>query len=112
MKMKHLLLEVYCDCNTNNEENNPKYCANGVGWPGSHCFENSCKFLSYTNCSNEIAYAGDIGVVEKLDHFIGFGGDMTPEPYDKDQEKDLKDKWKEICVRKISEAYEEYMKYK
>lgn len=112
MKIKHLLLEVYCDCNSNNGDTEPNFCANGAGWPGSHCFENNCRFLSYTNCSNEIAYAGDTGVVEKLEHFIGFGGEMLPEPYDENQEKKLIDKWRDICILKISEAYEDFMKYK
>ena len=105
MKMKHLLLEVYCDCK---DETKPLYCTHGIGWPGSHCFENNCKYLSYTNCPNEIAYAGTTGVVEKIEHFIGFGGDMYPENCDEESERFLIQKWQEICEEKIAEAYKQF----
>lgn len=107
--MKHLLLEVYCDCESCNE---PSFCSHGANNPGSHCFENNCKFLSYTNCPNEISYSGDSGIVESVEDYVGFGGDMLPEPYNEENKKMLIKKWKEICISKISQAYNEYMKLK
>jgi hypothetical protein len=68
--------------------------------------------LSYTYCPNEIAYAGETGVVESLDDFIGFGGEMEPDSNETLERNILITKWKDICIKKISEAYDEYMTFK
>lgn len=112
MGMKHLLLEVYCDCGISKGGIKPVYCLNGLNNPGSHCFANGCEFLSYTNATNEIAYAGINGLVERVDDFIGFGGEMEPEVNDEEGRKLLISKWRDICKNKIDEAYDEYMNIK
>lgn len=112
MIMKHLILEVYCDCQLENGDKLPYYCLNGINNPGSHCFENACKFLSYTDCPHEIAYSGELGIVESSENFIGFGGEMEPESNDISERNVLLSKWNDICVKKISEAYDEYMQFK
>lgn len=106
MKYSHLMLEVYCDYNKNEKTLN--FCINGVYNPTAKCFENSCKFLSYTDCENEIAYIGSKGLSE---YDIGFGGAMNPEIDENftENEKQLIEIWKSICKNKIDEAYREYM---
>lgn len=115
MGFTHLLMEVYCDCNKKNSDK-PKFCLNGINRPGPHCFENNCKFLSYTECENEIAYVGQKSIVESWEHCVGFGGEMEPDSNSNsndDQERGvLINKWKEICIKKISEAFDEYMMLK
>lgn len=112
MGIKHLLLEVYCDCEVSKGQTKPTYCLNGLNNPGSHCFENECKFLSYTNAQNEIAYVGINGLVDQFDDCVGFGGEMEPELNDAELRKRLVSKWKNICKNKIDEAYDEYMNIK
>ncbi len=111
--MKHLLLEVYCDCEDNDK---PPYCLYGIGFQGIHCFDNKCKFLSYTYCPNEIAYSNEIGLIENEENFIGFGGEMDSSYCDNSKytkhRKLLINQWKCICNKKISEAYNEFMKIK
>ena len=109
MNMKHLLLEVYCDCS---QKEKPAYCLKVGGEIGIHCFSNQCKNLSYTYADHEIAYASDFGVVEQLNDWIGFGGDMEPENLDETKRNELICEWKNICKKKIKEAYKEYMEIK
>ena len=108
MKMKHVLLEIYCNCNTESENEKP-ICCNGIG---NGCMENNCKYLSYTNCPYEIAFAGCTGVIESFDDCIGFGGEMEPETNNSSEREMLLKEWKSICKKKIDEAYDEYMKFK
>lgn len=108
MGMKHVLLEVYCDCILEEGNIQPSYCLNGVNNPGSYCFANECQFMSYCDSTNEIAYVDANGYVED-DAWIGFGGDMEPESNDENERSILIGKWKELCKKKINEAYEEYM---
>ncbi|URZ05407.1 hypothetical protein [Clostridium felsineum] len=106
MIMKHVLLEMYCKCNTEKEK--PNYC----DVIGHNCIHHNCKYLSTTCCPNEIAFAGSTGVVESFDDCIGFGGEMEPETLDSSEYGVLLSKWKEICKKKIDEAYDEYMEFK
>ena len=103
MKMQHLLVEGYCD-GKKKEENNP--CKNTLEL-GVHCFE--CPYFSYMNAPNEIALSNDSGLVECQEDFIGFGGDMEPE--DLQKREDYISVWKNICRKKINEAYDEYIRY-
>ena len=83
MKIKHLLIECFCNYDYKNKK---------------------------TKCPNEIAYTNENGVVEKETDFIGFGNEMEENCiYDKNI---LIKKWTEICREKINEAYEEYMNNK
>lgn len=110
MGIKHLLLEVYCDCKIEKGHLQPSFCILGANRPGAHCFENVCEFLSYSNCMNEIAYVGEQGIVEKLDDFIAFGVEMEEICNGDIERKRCLKRWREICLKKIAEAYEEYMK--
>ena len=102
MKMKHLLLEGYCSCDIPNQ-NNPCYMTSkGIG---IHCLE--CEKFSYTKCPHEIAYSNEDGVIENVDDFIGFGGEMDVD--DKEQRQKWITEWGNICRAKISDAYDEYM---
>ncbi|UHA73723.1 hypothetical protein [Paenibacillus sp. 481] len=107
MKMRHVLLEVYCENNTTEP---PLCCNEGLGKPGYHCLAGNCPNVSYTQAPFELAYAGEYGVVPDPDARVGFGGDMFP--IDKDEEKEVKFKelWERICRQKIQEAHDEYMK--
>ncbi|SHH36929.1 hypothetical protein [Tepidibacter thalassicus] len=107
----HVMLEVYCAYDYKKYKNNhmPSFCKKGIGKPGYHCFENECEFISYTNVSHQISYVGELSEV-KTD--IGFGGEMEPTNYDKEQRKKLLAIWENICKNKIKEAYDEYMKVK
>lgn len=71
--------------------------------------------MSYTYYPNEIDYSGKMGLIQGVDDFISFGGEMDVK-IDSDgyeiYRKQLLKKWEEICKSKISEAYDEYMKFK
>lgn len=108
MKMKHVLLEIYCDYDEENE-NEKTICCNVIG---NSCMESNCKYLSYTICPYEIAFTGSTGVVESFDECIGFGGKMEPETNDSSEREILLKEWKSICKKKIDEAYDEYMEFK
>lgn len=65
-----------------------------------------CAKFSYVESPNEIALSNDKGVVENLEDFISFGGDM--EPSNEEERAVCLVLWKKICQEKISEAYLEY----
>lgn len=106
MKMKHVVLEMYCFIE--NENNKPRFCE-GIG---HMCIQNSCEHMGSTYCPNEIAYANDKGIVEAINHWIGFGGDMESDDDNIEERAILLDEWKRISIQKIDEAYDEYMKFK
>lgn len=101
MRMKHLLIEGYCD-ETKAKKNN--VCQNTFNI-GIHCLQ--CSHFSYSKCPNEIAVSNNKGVIEGQEDFIGFGGDMEPE--DLDKRADYISIWQNICRKKINEAYDEYI---
>ncbi|KWX81028.1 hypothetical protein JI735_02110 [Paenibacillus sonchi] len=107
MKLRHVLIEVYCENNTSQP---PLCCKDGIGNPGYHCLSENCPNVSYTYAPHELAYAGEFGVVPDSKAWIGFGGDMFPVDKDENKEAELKELWERICRQKIQEAYEEYMK--
>ncbi|MEJ8303112.1 hypothetical protein [Saccharibacillus sacchari] len=106
MKLRHVLLEVYCE---NNTFDVPLCCANGIDSPGYHCLSENCPNVSYTYAPYELAYTGEFGVVPDSESWVGFGGDMFPDDNNETKEAELKKIWEAICKRKIKEAYEEYM---
>lgn len=71
--------------------------------------------MSYTYCPNEIAYSGNTGLIQGVDDYISFGGEMDAK-IDSDgyefNRNQLLIKWEDICKSKISEAYDEYLKFK
>lgn len=107
MKLKHVLLEVFCESNTSKA---PICCKDGIGNPGYHCIAENCPNVSYTYAPHELAYSGEFGVVPDSDAWIGFGGDMLPTNIDEKEEIRLKELWESICREKIQDAYKEYMK--
>lgn len=98
MHYKHIVLEVYC----NKDKGQCSLFPSGVN---HRCFDNNCKEIKFTPCSNEIAYTDENGIASA---WVGFGGDMDHSQND-NQRRELTDKWKSICERKIDESYEQYM---
>ncbi len=111
MGYKHLLLEVYCGFDNCKDKgfDEPSFCKHGVNNPGYHCFDNDCKFKSYTQCPNEFAYVGEFGEVIDENSYIGFGGEMDLTNDNDYSRRKMLDLWETICKKKINEAYEEYM---
>ncbi|MFD2382167.1 hypothetical protein ACFSWD_13995 [Paenibacillus xanthanilyticus] len=93
---------------TEEKEPVPAFCEYGIKRPGYHCLGNECQFAGHVPAPNEIAYAHENGEVGH-DCWIGFGGDMEPEPYNEQLVAKLKDTWQKVCKEKVEEAYEEYM---
>lgn len=112
MLYTHVILEIFCMYGMDEEneyEAPPHYCKYGVSNPGYHCLENSCKYNTFTEAPNEIAFAGEKGVVPGFEAWVGFGGDMEPKEFSEEEICKLKKLWEEICRKKINEAYKEYM---
>lgn len=111
MGYNHVLLEVYCgfDYREDKMHKKPEFCKYGIDHPGYHCFENKCLFNSYTQCSNQFAYAGEFGEIMDGSSYVGFGGEMEPHDNDEWKRKKLLELWETICKKKIDEAYDEYM---
>ncbi|TYP73230.1 hypothetical protein [Paenibacillus methanolicus] len=86
----------------------PAFCKYGVKKPGYHCLGHDCPFAGHAPAPNEIAYSHENGEVGH-DSWIGFGGDMAPEPYHEQLVTELKDTWQQVCKEKVEEAYEAYM---
>lgn len=105
MEMKHVLLEMYC---IKEEQEKPTHCK-GIG---EMCIHNRCEYLACTYCPNEIAYTNELGIVESFDNCIGYGGEMEPKDCNPDRKALMLNQWKNICKKKIDEAYEDYMKLK
>ena len=100
MKIKHMLVEGFCD----GKEGEKSVPCEGKLDLGIHCF--GCPLFSYAQCPNEFAVSGNDGGVDRGD-FIGFGGDM--EPISIVERDKYIDKWIKICKKKLDEAYNEYM---
>lgn len=99
MKMKHIIIEGFCD-----EKSNTTMCPCKETFElGIHCI--GCPNFSYTHCPNEIAISNEKGIVED---FIGFGGEM--EPMEKERTNEYIALWKTISKDKINEAYDKFMK--
>ncbi len=93
--INHVLLEVFCrkDCQAPGERC-PDYCPSQGAWAGYPCLFHGCKYVDFTSCENTLCYIGP-------DSDEVYGISMG-------EEENL-DSWKEIAVRKIDEAYDEYM---
>ena len=101
MRMKHLLIEGFCN---GRKTDTGCPCKGKLEW-GVHCIK--CSKFSYTYCPDEIALSDANGVVER---WICFGGDMEPDDWNK-REKYIAI-WNRICKKNIKEAYDEFMKRK
>ncbi|MCR2806844.1 hypothetical protein [Paenibacillus soyae] len=87
----------------------PFFCKYGVSKPGYHWLSEKCGFSGHAPAPLEIAYSGENGEVSP-DAWIGFGGDMDPNPYNDKMVSELKETWRNLCKKKVNEAYQEYMK--
>ena len=65
MKMKHMIIEGYCEGYDNYNSVLP--CNNSF-LMGIECFK--CSLFSYTFCENEIAYSNNYGIVEKGEEIL------------------------------------------
>lgn len=99
MRMKHMLLEGFCDFEVPGSE---YPCVHVQGKMGLHCV--GCKAFSYTSAPNELALSNDMSVIETIDDFIAADVDI----YDDSIRRKHIDKWNEICRIKIRESIEEY----
>lgn len=63
--------------------------------------------MAFTDAPYEITYADKMGEINVDNEFecIGFGGDMEPENISEEERQQLTLAWKNICVKKIREAY-------
>lgn len=99
MRMKHILLEGYCNFDI---PNNSYPCNSKKGKMGLHCI--GCEQFSYTEAPNELALSNKDSVIEKLDDFIA--------PEFEIEYKGCIKRWNKICRVKIQEAYDEFIKMK
>ena len=106
--MNQILLELFCMKKTDKciDAPLPSFCQNNTDIPSYHCLANGCKYVDFTTCENTLCYVGNCSDVE---YGISFGGEMVQKS---DCENLLKEKWKSISVRKIDEAYDEYLNMK
>lgn len=105
------MLEVHCIYGLENDSTIPQYCKYGIKIPGYHCVINKCDYVGYSYAPHEIAYANEKGEVDIGDDssWVAFGGDMEPENLTENEILECKKMWREICRKKINEAYEDYM---
>lgn len=99
---KHILLEVYC--HKNMEQEIPCFCESNGIIPGYYCVLNHCTHMSFTSHENALCYINEKSIAEEI---ISFGGEMVSESLNECECVKL---WKTISIRKINEAYDEYMK--
>ncbi len=113
MPIAYILLELFCtygwDDSQEQTQEVPSYCKYGVKKPGYHCMSNDCTFNAFTYTEDAIACTEDDGEVKGSDGWVGIGGDMQPDYLTDEQRIECVKMWKEICRRKVNEAYEEYM---
>ena len=101
--MKHVLFEIFYPEALNLE----------------HVFSEAARFeeivhsgISFTYAENKLCFAGEHGIVHKLEDFVGFCGDMDIDPSLSDYHEhnvQLEKEWEKIAKNKVQEAYEEYM---
>ncbi|WP_103109518.1 hypothetical protein [Brevibacillus reuszeri] len=111
MPFTHLIVELHCLYTIDEQEQVnpvPPFCKNGVRKPGYHCLAEKCKYSGHAPAPLEIAYSDKLGEVDS-DAWIGYGGDMEPDPYNSKMVTELKESWKSLCKKKVNEAYEDYM---
>lgn len=103
MFYNHILIEAYCTKDVDSED--AVECELGFNKININCFVPICPHLGITPCQNEISITDSDGIAA---HWIGFGGDMSSD--DETQRKKDLARWEKLCISKINEAYEIYMK--
>lgn len=98
----HILLEAFCtkDYDENQHKNRPDFCMGEDNIPQYSCLQNNCPFFNFTSHENALCYINENSEAEEI---ISLGGEMFFENMNCDL------LWKEISIRKINEAYSEYM---
>ena len=91
--MKHIMIEGFCEY----DKPPKKYaCSENKGKMGFYCLE--CSKFSWTDAPYELAYTNKDGVVEEIDDMIALS----------DEYSHKSDIWRDICRKKIKEAWEEF----
>lgn len=100
-----ILLEVYCTKkhNINLSAKKPFFCESEECIPSYNCLLNKCPFVEFTSHENALCYIDNNSEATEI---ISLGGEMLKNNIDEATAKAL---WKEIAVKKINEAYEEYL---
>jgi hypothetical protein len=104
------LFELICGLDIDSESKSPSFCKYGIGKPGDYCLENLCPHISVCTVPRTLAYTNKYGYVEDsadFDEGIYIEDKEIDEPMEK-----LLNIWKDTCIKKIDEAYQEYIKDK
>lgn len=104
------LFELICGLDTDSEVEVPTFCMYGVGKPGGYCLDNPCPHISACPVPRTLAYTNKYGFVED-DASFDEGIYIEDDEIDERMEK-LLNRWEDICVKKIDEAYKEYIEDK
>ena len=99
----HVLLEVHCGWEMAKKldvRDLPPCCEKLEKVPTFQCLFSRCPHAAFTSCENTLCYVGENSEAEEL---ISFGGEMGSTDFEISE-------WKAICIEKIDEAYDEYMK--
>lgn len=100
IKSKYLIMEGFC-----NERKGRNFPCSNTFQMKAYCFH--CPEFSYARSENELALSGADGTVERIEDWIGYGGDMEPDNLESYEE--WAEIWTDICKRKIQEAKAEYI---
>lgn len=96
----HILIEAFCFCDKN--EDGTCVYANRPG-PTYSCMFEKCPHFAYTSCEDSLCF---INSQSHSDEIISLGGEMIPDGVSEEHAKAL---WRDISLRKLNEAYDEYM---
>ena len=106
--MNHILLEVFCtkDALGNSLHPLPNFCNQKNildKKPSYNCLVNHCQYCAFTSHENAFCYINEQSEAEEI---IALGGEMTPKEVDITH---VTEHWKRIALKKMDEAYNEYM---
>ncbi|MEK8018879.1 MAG: hypothetical protein VSS75_018570 [Candidatus Parabeggiatoa sp.] len=108
--MIHVIVEIICLFKQHENAPIPSFCKYGPKKEGFHCLIGNehklCSYIGFCEAEHEIAYSQEEGEIKREEEWIGFGGEMEIENYDRNALIEL---WHNICLTKIEEAYEEYI---
>lgn len=99
----HILLEVYCMKNTLgvSEDSHFVGCTNESCIPQYACLEKKCPYAAFTSYEDAMCYANHRAVCEKT---VAWNESVFVE------KPELRELWKQIAIKKINEAQEEFLK--
>ena len=109
MKMKHLIVEGFCNYDKGiiPEENN--HCSEASGKMGIHCI--GCKNFSYTYAPSELAYSNEEGIVASIEDWISprFTKGIEENELTSEEKEFYSEKWHDMCKKAISEVYDNFV---